>query len=66
MFFPGEGAPNTPPKSPKDEWPFSRWYCFLMEIVDGENKRYMWLSDLDMCTHLLETGEREYTISIDL
>ena len=37
-----------------------------MEIVDGENKRYMWLSDLDMCTHLLETGEREYTISIDL
>lgn len=66
MFFPGEGAPNTPPKSPKDEWPFSRWYCFLMEIVDGENKRYMWLSDLDMCTHLLETGERKYTISIDL
>ncbi len=66
MFFPGESAPNTPPKSPKDEWPFSRWYCFLMEIVDGNSKRYMWLSDLDMCTHVLETGEKTYEINIEL
>lgn len=66
MYIPDEGGPGVPPKSPKDEFPFSRWYCFLLEIIDGSTKKYMWLSDLDMCLQHLETGNKTYEITIDL
>lgn len=66
MYFPDEGGPKVPPKSPKDEFPFSRWYCFLLEIIDGSTKKYMWLSDLDMCLQYLETGNETYEVTINL
>ena len=36
MFIPDyNNTPNLPPKSPVDEFPFSRWYCFVVEVEVG-------------------------------
>lgn len=66
MYHPASSTPNIPPKSPKDEFPYSRWYCFLVEIVDGSTKKYVWLSDLDICTDHLATGKDTYELEIAL
>ena len=66
MYHPDQGTPNIPPKSPKDEFPYSRWYCFLVEVIDGSTKKYVWLSDLDMCEEHLRTGNDTYKLEVAL
>lgn len=66
MYHPNSGTPNIPPKSPKDEFPYSRWYCFLVEIIDGSTKKYVWLSDLDICADHLSTSKDTYTLEVAL
>lgn len=66
MYHPNSGTPNIPPKSPKDEFPYSRWYCFLVEVIDGSVKKYVWLSDLDICADHLSTDKDTYTLEIAL
>lgn len=64
---------TCPPKSPTDEFPFSRWYCFLVEAFEGTDrnapgikKGYAWLSDLDIVPHYVETGEDNYVLEISI
>lgn len=53
--------PNT---SGGDDFPFARWYCFLVEVVDGSTNRCVWLSDLDICTDHMATGKDTYELEI--
>ena len=57
---------KTPPKSPKDEFPFSRWYCFLVEAEYGTSKGYAWLSDLDIVPDHLNNGNETYELVVNL
>ena len=59
MFIPDyNNTPNLPPKSPVDEFPFSRWYCFVVEVeLDGGQTKSVWLSDLDIVPEYLNGGE---------
>lgn len=57
---------RIPSKSPVDYFPFSRWYCFLVEATAGTRTAYAWLSDLDMVPVHLETGEETYELVINL
>ena len=69
MFIPDyNNTPNLPPKSPIDEFPFSRWYCFVVEVmINGEQAKCVWLSDLDVCTEYLNGGQQEpYVFEIQL
>lgn len=71
MFIPeykNNGAPNLPPKSPVDEFPFTRWYCFVVEVeLDNGESKYIWLSDLDIVPEYLNGGQKEpYVFEIKL
>lgn len=68
MYIPEANAPKTPPKSPVDEFPFSRWYCFLTEVVmDNGQKKCVWLSDLDIVPEYLNGGQKEpYVFEINI
>lgn len=69
MFIPDyNNTPNLPPKSPIDEFPFTRWYCFVVQVmVNGEQAKCVWLSDLDVCTEYLNDGQQEpYVFEIQL
>lgn len=57
-----------PPKSPVDEFPFSRWYCFVVEVeLDGGQTKCVWLSDLDIVPEYLDGGQQEpYVFEIQL
>lgn len=57
---------KTPPKSPQDEFPFSRWYCFLVEAEYGTSKGYAWLSDLDIVPDHLNNGNETYELIVNL
>lgn len=60
LYYPDLNAPGVPPKEPKDEFPYSRWYCFLLEVVDGETTKYVWLPDFEIRTDYLTTGNETY------
>ena len=69
MFIPDyNNTPNLPPKSPVDEFPFSRWYCFVVEVeLDGGQTKCVWLSDLDIVPEYLDGGQQEpYVFEIQL
>ena len=69
MFIPDyNNTPNLPPKSPVDEFPFSRWYCFVVEVeLDGGQTKSVWLSDLDIVPEYLNGGQQEpYVFEIQL
>lgn len=71
MFIPeykNNGEPNMPPKSPVDEFPFTRWFCFVVDIeVDNGKSEYVWLSDLDIVPEYLNGGQKEpYVFEIKL
>lgn len=69
MFIPDyNNTPNLPPKSPVDEFPFSRWYCFVVEVqLDGDQTKYVWLSDLDIVPAYLNGGQQEpYVFEIEI
>lgn len=67
MYLPQANTPKLPPKSPIDEFPFSRWYCFLVEVVmDNGQTKCVWLSDLDICTEYLNTGKDPYVFEINI
>lgn len=62
MFMPDPN--NTyqklPPKSPVDEFPYSRWYCFVAEVeLSNGQKKCVWLSDLDIVPEYLNGGQKE-------
>ena len=70
MFMPNPN--NTyqklPPKSPIDEFPYSRWYCFVAEVEFGNGqKKCVWFSDLDVVPEYLNGGQKEpYVFEIKL
>lgn len=69
MFIPDlNNTPNLPPKSPVDEFPFSRWYCFVVEVeLDGGQTKCVWLSDLDIVPEYLNGGQQEpYVFEIQI
>lgn len=66
MYYPKADTPNIPPKSPKDDFPYSRWYCFLVELIDGSTKKYVWLTDLEICENHLRTRSDTYTFEVAL
>lgn len=66
LYYPDLDSPGVPPKQPKDEFPYSRWYCFLLEVIDGDTKEYVWLPDFEIRTDFLVTGRDTYEQTISL
>lgn len=66
LYHPDSDDPNIPPKTPKDLFPYSYWFSFLIEVTDGGTRKYVWLPDIELQRQHLETGEDIYEVSVNL
>ena len=65
LYHPDMTDANIPPKEPQDLFPYSYWFSFLVEIIDEvEQKKYVWLPDVELQREHLETGNDTYTVNV--
>lgn len=57
---------TIPPKEPNDEFPYSCWFCFLIEADVNGDKGYAWFSDLDIVPKYLVDGIDPYELEINI
>lgn len=64
LYHPDSTDPNIPPTEPQDLFPYSYWFSFLVEVIDGDQKKYVWLPDIELQREHLETGNDVYEVKV--
>lgn len=64
FYHPDLSDPNVPPKEPQDLFPYSCWFSFLIEVVDGNEKKYAWLPATEVQRDFLSTGNTVYELKV--
>ena len=64
FYHPDLSDPNVPPKEPQDLFPYSCWFSFLVEVVDGMDKKYAWIPATEVQRGYMETGNEVYEIKV--
>ena len=66
LYHPDSNDPNRPPKTPKDLFPYSYWFSFIVEASDGNTKDFSWIPDIELQKYYLLTENDEYTVTLNL
>ena len=66
LYHPDSNDPNIPPKTPKDLFPYSYWFSFIVEASDGNTKDFSWIPDIELQKYYLLTENDEYTVTLNL